>query len=91
MEYVYEKNRIYLKNENKEILAEVTFPNIDENTVEINHTFVDSSLRGKGIANELLVNLVNYIKTNNLKCIPTCSYAKAWFEKNPNEKGLLKE
>lgn len=91
MEFIYEKNRIYVKNEKneKEILAEVTFPNIDENIVEINHTFVDETLRGKGVANQLLEKLTEYMLENNLKCIPTCTYAISWFEKNPEKKNLI--
>lgn len=36
------------------VLAEVTFPAEDGSVVNINHTFVDESLRGQGIAGKLL-------------------------------------
>lgn len=44
-------------DENQEKKGEVTFPPIDEDTVNINHTFVDSSLRGMGMAGKLMEQL----------------------------------
>ena len=41
MDLFYEQNRIYLEDENHKLLAEVTFPTVDNETVVINHTFVD--------------------------------------------------
>ena len=90
MEYFYEKERIYLKNEEDKIVGYVLFTNIGEKVVEISKTFVDESLRGKGIANELMKRLVRYLDKNNLKCIPICSYAVIWFEKNIEYKYLIK-
>ena len=88
MEYnfIHEKNRIYLKNEKEELIAEITFPNKDEKTVIINHTFVDESLRGKGIANLLIKEVLKELEKNNMKCIATCSFAISWFERNKEEK-----
>ena len=34
-------NRIYMNDENGKMIAEVTFPNLDDNTIVIDHTFVD--------------------------------------------------
>lgn len=48
MDFITERNMIYACDDSK-TLAEVTFPNIDDTTVDINHTFVDPSLRGQGV------------------------------------------
>ena len=50
MEFTHNKNQIALYTEDGKLLAEITFPNINDKTVDINHTFVDQSLRGQGIA-----------------------------------------
>lgn len=68
--------------ENDKELAYVTYPLINENTVDINHTVVDESLRGRGIASGLLQEAYKDIKSKGLKAKATCSYAKKWFEKN---------
>ena len=72
-------NRIYMNDEKGNVIAEVTFPNLDDNT---DHTFVDDSLRGQGIAAKLMLEVIDYAKSNNKKIKATCSYAVKWFEKN---------
>lgn len=89
MDYITEDNKIYVCDDGKEI-AVVTFPNINENTVEINHTFVDESLRGKGVAAKLLILACEKIRLQGYKAVPTCSYAVAFFEKYPEYNDILK-
>ncbi len=89
MNFIYEENRIYLKDENNKLIAEITFPYVKDATVDINHTFVDESLRGQGVASKLLEAVIGQLKERNLKAIPTCSYAISWFEKHPEYKEFL--
>ena len=90
MNIIKEKNKVYIE-ENNITLAYVTFPNIDENTVEIDHTVVDPSLRGQGIASILLENAYNVIKEEGFKAVPTCSYAVSWFNKHEDKQDILKK
>ena len=78
-------NRIYMNDENGKMIAEVTIPNLDDNTIVIDHTFVDDSLRGQGIAAKLMLEVIDYAKSNNKKIKATCSYAVKWFDKNKNK------
>jgi predicted GNAT family acetyltransferase len=89
MEFKQEPNRIYLENEEGNMIAEVTFFDVTEDTVNINHTFVDDSLRGQGIAGKLMEEVVKYLMTENKMAYPTCSYAIMWFEKNKQYRNLL--
>lgn len=50
MDFTYNPNQIALLGEDDKLLAEVTFPEIDKDTVNIDHTFVDPSLRGQNLA-----------------------------------------
>ena len=59
MNFTRSENQIALHNESGELLAEITFPYIDNDTVDINHTFVDPSLRGQGIAGKLMNELTD--------------------------------
>lgn len=90
MDFVHNENQIALYSDNNDLLAEVTFPYISEDTVDINHTFVDGSLRGQGIAGKLMDELVKDLNERGLKAVPSCSYAAGWFEKHPEHKNLLK-
>ena len=82
MDYIYEKDRIYLKNALSQVIAEVSFPELLDGICCIEHTFVDDSLRGQGIAPELVRRAVEEIERRHKKVIATCTYAKKWLDKN---------
>ena len=82
MEFIKEENRIYYRNENGIIVAEINFREIERGLFNIDHTFVDESLRGKGLASKLVEEAVKEIKNRDGQVVATCSYAKKWLEKN---------
>ena len=43
MNYIYEENRIFANNEEGKLVAEITFRHIEEDLIDIDHTFVDST------------------------------------------------
>lgn len=89
MEWAAERDAVRCLNEQGEVVAEVTFPEVEPGIVEINHTFVDESLRGQGIAGQLLGRAVASIAASGYRARPTCSYAVRWFEKHPEHADLL--
>lgn len=89
MEFKTKTDRIWLENPQGDTVAYVQFPAKDANTVEVVSTFVDTSLRGQGVANQLLQALCRELRTRGKNVIPTCSYAAAWFLKHPEEADLL--
>lgn len=91
MELISEENRIYWKNEAGETVAFITFPEISEGLVEINHTFVDDSLRGQGVAGRLMNAAADQIRSQGKKAVATCSYAVGWFEKHPEYTDILEQ
>ena len=88
MEFIKEPNRVYAIDGDKTV-AEVTFPDVGADAVVIEHTFVDDSLRGKGVASALLSAAAEVIASRGKKAVPQCSYAIAWFEKHPERANLL--
>lgn len=90
MDFIHNENQIAVYSTNNELLAEVTFPYIEDGVVEINHTFVDPSLRGQGVAGKLMAELADELKNRHLKAVPTCSYAVGWFEKHQELQKLIK-
>ena len=65
MEFQREPGRIYAMNGEK-LVAEVTFPERDGVAV-IDHTFVDDSLRGQGVAGQLVRAAVDQIRADGRK------------------------
>ena len=90
MEFIRENNRIYFENADNKVVAEVTFPAIDTDTVCIDHTFVDDSLRGQGVAGRLMEEVVKHLQKNHLTARATCSYAVSWFSKHPEYAAIYK-
>lgn len=89
MKLIKESNKVYLEDESQQIVAYITFPHLRNDCVLIDHTFVDPSLRGMGTANQLMTEVVSYLKEQNLTCVPQCSYAVQWFEKHPEFQALV--
>lgn len=90
MNFTCNQNQIALFGTDNKLLAEVTFPEVDADTVDINHTFVDDSLRGQGIAGQLMEAAAAQLRSQNKKAVLTCSYAVKWFEKHPEYGDLVK-
>ena len=82
-----EENRIFLSDDAGKTIAEITFCETSPGTYTIDHTFVDSSLRGQGIASKLVDAAVKEILSRNCKVAATCSYAKKWLEEHPVAEG----
>lgn len=77
------EERVWVDSENGSMVAEITFPFDETRGVAlINHTFVDESLRGQGVAGKLMQALVEELERQNIKALPTCSYAVDWFSKH---------
>lgn len=63
-------------------LAEMTYANHGHNVVSVDHTWVDPSLRGQGVAQQLLQATVNWARDNGVRLIPRCSYVVDAFNKD---------
>lgn len=88
MKFSQQPGRIFARDENGKLLAEVTFPE-REGVAVINHTFVDDSLRGQGVAGQLLQAVADTLRREGSKARPTCSYAVHWFATHLEEQDLL--
>ena len=89
MHLTYEPHRIYAVDESGMLLAEITFPALSGEVVDLNHTFVHDSLRGQGAADQLTRAALMEIEAHGWKVVPSCPYAARWFEKHPEKSGLL--
>lgn len=88
MEFQHERERIFALDGQGKLVAEVTFP-VSEGVADIDHTFVDQSLRGQGVAGQLLDAAVRQIRMEGLRAKATCSYAAKWFKEHPDQSDLL--
>ncbi len=91
MNYIYENHKIYVKDSNDQVIVLATFPFIDEHTVVVDHTYVDPSLRGQGIASQLMHEVYQHVKKLGYKAVATCPYAVVWFKKHKELNDIIDE
>ena len=89
MEFQKEPGRIYAMNGGR-LVAEITFP-VRDGVAVIDHTFVDDSLRGQGVAGQLVRAAAEEIRRQGLRAEAVCTYAKSWFEKHPEYGDVLEK
>lgn len=88
MEFQHEKGRVFALDPSGKLVAEITFP-VSNGVANIDHTFVDGSLRGQGVAGQLVRAAAEQIRADGLKAQLTCSYAVRWFSEHPEQSDLL--
>jgi len=88
MNFIYEETRIYVM-ENEKLIIEGTFPFIAPNVINIDHTYVDPSLRGKGFGDLLMNKIYDYAKEKGYTIVNTCPYAVLWFKRNKSKNDIL--
>lgn len=91
MHYIIKEDRTEYRSEEGKILALQTFSEAGDGIAEIDHTEVDSSLKGQGIAGKITELTVVYLKNQGKKIIPSCSYVKSWFEGKAEYQELLEK
>lgn len=70
-------------------LAEMTYTRTSESLVNIDHTWVDPSLKGQGVGRQLLDAVVQWARQTGTKLSATCSFASAQFAKDPSIRDVL--
>ncbi len=83
MEYKLKDKKIVLEDENQE-KGKITWEDsmIEKDVMYVTHTIVDSSMQGKGIAQQLLDQMVEYARGKNKKIVPVCSYVQKKFNQD---------
>lgn len=89
MEFQREPGRIWLVNNRGQTIAEVLFPEEGDGIVNMTHTFVDDSLRGQGIAGQLMEAAAEQLRREGKKARLSCSYAVSWFPAHPEFHDVL--
>jgi predicted GNAT family acetyltransferase len=61
----------------------------DGGRVTIPHVEAPVALRGKGTANRLMRAIVEEARGKHFKIVPTCPYARVWFQRHPDAADVL--
>lgn len=90
MKYIEETNRFYVEDEGSEV-AEITFSRAGETMFIIDHTQVNQSHRGQGIAEQLVKLVVEKAAKENKLIIPLCPFAAKEFSRVKEYQKYLKK
>ena len=77
-----QKGEFFAVNASGQRIAEISYVWSGEHKIIANHTWVDDSLRGQGVARQLLDVLVAFAREKNLKIVGTCSYVDVMFRRD---------
>ena len=58
---------------------------ISETALTVYHTEVDPEMEGKGLAKQMLDEMVNYARKHDLQVVPLCEYVLVQFKRHPDE------
>ena len=83
MDWIWDRHRVRITDGTGRKVAEITFPDAAQDTVDIHHTWVDESLRGRGIAGEMMTALADKLRREHKKACASCPYAQKWFLHHP--------
>lgn len=81
--------QLYIGPSEDDYIARITYEEKIPGVWVIMHTNVDVSLRGQGIAQKLLDELVVFAKEENKQLYPVCSYAITGLNRNEEYKKLI--
>jgi uncharacterized protein len=70
--------------------AELTYVKRGENHILANHTWVPPAYRGRGVAERLVVRLVEDARASDAKISPLCWFVAAEFRRHKDWQDLLK-
>ena len=74
MELTRSRERIFVQGEDGKLLAEITFPTGEDGVADINHTFVDESVRA-GVAGQLVRAAAQELRAQGRLTRTSCWYA----------------
>ena len=83
VQLIHEPCRVYGLDSQGKLIAEITFPMTQPGVYTIDHTFVDDSLRGQGVAGQLVQAALAQIRERGGTPAATCSYAARWLSTHP--------
>ena len=73
---------VFFQEQEGQRVAEITYRWRDTQTIVADHTWVDGSLRGQGVAKQMLDALVTFAREKQLKIVPQCSYVDVMFRRD---------
>lgn len=69
--------------EGRDGIGKLTYSRVSPTKIIADHTGVDDSLRGTGVAKALVERLIADARSNGITVVPQCSFVVAQYERHP--------
>ncbi|EEI89640.1 acetyltransferase, GNAT family [Sphingobacterium spiritivorum ATCC 33300] len=90
IKHVQEGQKGYFSMMDQDIEAgRITYTYAGETKIIIDHTDVSDEYRGQSIGKKIVLEIVDFARTNHIKILPLCPFAKSVFDKSPEIKDVL--
>lgn len=84
-----EHDKLLARDTDGRIIGRLLFLDLAPNVVNILSVHVAEEHRGQGIARQMMDRFLEYAREHDKEVIPSCSYAKAYFEQHPELSPLI--
>ncbi|MTH33503.1 N-acetyltransferase [Paracoccus limosus] len=71
--------------------AELTWRSASPGVIVADHTYAPPQMRGTGVAEAMVQQLIADARNKGLRIVPACSYVRAQFDRHPDWAGLRAE
>lgn len=82
-------SRFFVRVDGVDDEAELAYTLVDQNLIDLQHTFVPKSARGHGLAEALAFAAFDYAREHGLRVVPSCPFVRRWLASHPQELKLV--
>lgn len=69
--------------------GELTYAQRSPRVLELVHTGVQPTLKGRGVGDALVQTAMAYAREKGMQIVPTCSYVQHWLKSHPEAQDLV--
>ena len=87
VEHDRERHRFFVRHDDGE--SELTYEPLGDGILDLQHTGVLRSMRGQGVAEELVQAALDFARAEGNRIIPSCRFVASWVGAHPEAQDLL--
>ena len=84
-----ERFELFTDGEPGEFIGFLAYQTIDAQTLELQHTIISEGFSRRGFARTLVTRVLDLLRSDGLRMVPTCSYVQDYIERFPQYSDLV--
>jgi len=69
--------------------ATLSYTRAADGTLDLQHTFVPESERGRGVGEQLVQAALAHAREQGVQVIPSCPFVQSWLDEHPDARDLV--